>query len=133
MPDIKNAKEELLRIVNRHNLDIIGAYIEFGEYYGDEDKAFNTFVLNPLYKKEDFDNFLKFMDREYNSGYGGQEIYGIVYCENGIWMDRGEYDGSEWWQVNQYPDMRNHFDEVVVLRYLRYKKIKEIESLKKSP
>jgi hypothetical protein len=134
MSDKINAKEELLRLVKQYNLEIIAASITFGyNYYDDAEEALNSFKLKPLYSKSDFEDFLKFMDRKYDSGYGGQKLFGTVYCENGIWMSRGEHDGSEWWEVNQYPDMREHFDEVVVMKYKRQKKLKMIESLKESP
>lgn len=63
---------------------MIAAYIEF---YGE-------FKLKPLYTKSDYDNFLKFLDREYDGGFGGQVLHGIIFCENDTWFDRGEYDGS---------------------------------------
>lgn len=36
---------------------------------------------------------------EYDDGYGGQEVASdlIVMFSDGIYMTRGEYDGSEWW------------------------------------
>ena len=38
----------------------------------------------------------------YDCGYGAQEIATdlIVYFYDGTYMDRGEYDGSEWWQYH---------------------------------
>ena len=66
------------------------------------------------------------MNRNYDAVFGGQELYGIVYCEDNIWLDRGEYDGSEWWQTHKYPDLRVNFDEIDVLRYERSKKLSKI-------
>lgn len=34
---------------------------------------------------------------------GGQELYGIIAFNDGTWLDRGEYDGSEWWQKHSFP------------------------------
>lgn len=47
----------------------------------------------------------KFADLGYDSGYGGQEIADdlVVMLEDGSWLSRGEYDGSEWWRHNQAP------------------------------
>ena len=39
----------------------------------------------------------------YYDGYGGQELFGKVWLKEGIWLERGEYDGSEWWRVHRYP------------------------------
>ena len=42
---------------------------------------------------------------EYDDGYGGQEVACdlVVRFNNGIYFDRGEYDGSEWWDINGRP------------------------------
>jgi hypothetical protein len=36
---------------------------------------------------------------DYDAGYGGQEIATdlVVVFADGSWLERGEYDGSEWW------------------------------------
>ena len=72
---------------------------------------------------------MKNLDRYYNNGYGGQELFGIIYCEDGVWFERGEYDGSEWWNINKYPNMSNSFDNVDILRYERYKKLIQLNSI----
>ena len=79
------------------------------------------------YTKEDYQDLLKFLDREYDSGYGGQKLFGVIYCEDGVWMQRGEYDGSEWWNTFKYPSLRESFDEVDVIKYERSTKLKRIE------
>jgi hypothetical protein len=43
------------------------------------------------------------LDFEYDSGYGQQELYGIVWLTDGSWLSREEYDGSEWWQHRFLP------------------------------
>jgi hypothetical protein len=43
-------------------------------------------------------------------------------------MERGEYDGSEWWNINKYPDLRDSFDNVDIIKYERSKKLKNIEN-----
>lgn len=45
------------------------------------------------------------LDFEYDEGFGGQELGGIIWYEDGTWSDRGEYDGSEWWQYQSCPDL----------------------------
>lgn len=49
-----------------------------------------------------WEEFQTISDIEYNSGYGGAEINGylMIVFNNGVEMRRGEYDGSEWWEVN---------------------------------
>jgi hypothetical protein len=115
MSKIVNAKEEFLE--ETKHFKVIAAVINFGD----------TVELKPLYTKEEYEKFLSFLDREYNASYGSQTIYGTIFCEDGVWFDRGEYDGSEWWSCNKYPDLRHSFDEVDVLKYERSKKLKRIE------
>ena len=44
-------------------------------------------------------------DTYYDSGYGCEEVaVDLVICfYNGTWLSRAEYDGSEWWQYNEFP------------------------------
>lgn len=119
---MRNAKEEYLRAIEGYN--VIAASINF-QTIRDE----SEFKLKPLYTTEEYNDFLNFLDVEYDNGYGGQNLYGVIYCEDGIWLQRGEYDGSEWWDIFKYPDMRESFDEASVVRYERNKKLKNITNL----
>lgn len=40
----------------------------------------------------------------YESGYGIQTWDGYIVFEDGTWLGREEYDGSEWWRYNKAPD-----------------------------
>lgn len=41
---------------------------------------------------------------EYDNGYGWQEIPGdLVVVGSDWWLERAEYDGSEWWEYKKYP------------------------------
>ena len=42
-------------------------------------------------------------DRDYDSGFGGQELFGTITFKDGTWLERGEYDGSEWWEYKTTP------------------------------
>jgi len=42
-------------------------------------------------------------DINYDSGYGGAEINNIAIVGDGWWLERGEYDGSEWWEFKTIP------------------------------
>jgi len=50
---------------------------------------------------------LPMLDFEYDSGYGWQELFGIVWYTDGTWSERGEYDGAEWWEHKVCPDIPN--------------------------
>jgi hypothetical protein len=42
---------------------------------------------------------------QFDSGYGGAEIAPdlVVVFTDGEWLERGEYDGSEWWAHKRQP------------------------------
>lgn len=44
-------------------------------------------------------------DTNYDCGYGSEEVaVDLVICFNdGSWLSRESYDGSEWWRYNSYP------------------------------
>jgi hypothetical protein len=122
--DNRNARKEFLEITKGYN--VIAADIAFGDSWTDKE---DRMKLKPAYTQEDLKEFLTFLDSEYDSGYGGQELFGVIYCEDGVWMNRGEYDGSEWWNINKYPNLRNSFTEVDVLKYERSKKLKNLNDI----
>ena len=57
---------------------------------------------------EEFKTFLDQMDFEYDSGYGVQELFGIIWLTDGTWLERSEYDGSEWWSHKSLPKIPDH-------------------------
>jgi hypothetical protein len=48
---------------------------------------------------------LPLLDFNYDSGFGGQELFGTVWYLDGTWSDRREYDGSEWWEHQVCPPL----------------------------
>ena len=48
--------------------------------------------------------FAALADQEYDSGYGSPEVATdlLVVGEN-FWLERHEYDGSEWWEFKDLP------------------------------
>ena len=51
------------------------------------------------YDEDDFQTFLSALDFEYDSVYGTQELYGMVWFEYDSWLESHEYDGCEWWEL----------------------------------
>ena len=70
-----------------------------------EDNPTEGGVLKVGYTEDQYHAFLKAIDFEFNSGYGGQEVFGTIWLEDGNWFERGEYDGSEWWEYKQLPEI----------------------------
>ena len=85
-----NAKEEFINHIKGRN--IICAHIRYGK---------DQFLLKIDYTIDDYNQFLNNIDFMYNSGYGGQEVYGYIWYANESWSERGEYDGSEWWEFQK--------------------------------
>ena len=49
--------------------------------------------------------FLKMADVVYDAGYGGQEVASdLMIVGDDWWLERAEYDGSEWWEFKTMPN-----------------------------
>lgn len=83
MADFVNLKVETLRY-----LDHLGYTVDDIAWVG------STELEIPV------DRFFELADQEYNSGFGSAEVCRdlIICMKDGSWFERGEYDGSEWWQ-----------------------------------
>ena len=87
-----NAKKELLE----HIKDREVKYVQI-KYMIDWDT--NIMIEGTL------EEVLPQLDFRYDDGFGGQELFGIIWYNDGSWSDRGEYDGSEWWQYQKCPPL----------------------------
>lgn len=94
-----NAKEEFLYLVN--NKVVICASISYRECW--EHVVCSDHTLPVTCTEEQYNAFVESLDFEYDSGYGGQELFGTVWFKDGTWATRGEYDGSEWWDYHACP------------------------------
>lgn len=51
-----------------------------------------------------WDDFAKISDVKYHAGFGGQAIASdLVVVGDDWWIERHEYDGSEWWEFKTLP------------------------------
>ena len=98
---MRNAKEELLQLLEG-KAKVKCAIIRNDDKW-DEDKK--DILLKVGYSENEWNEFLKSLNFSYDSGYGGQNLFGTVWLEDGTWCARGEYDGSEWWEHNQLPEI----------------------------
>ena len=97
-----NAKEEFLNHVG--SKEVLCASMSYQDCWN-HNKPTEYFKLPVDYKQEQFDHFIHLLDFEYDDGYGGQELSGIIWYKDGTWSDRGEYDGSEWWIYHVCPQI----------------------------
>jgi hypothetical protein len=106
--DMANAKQELLGKLERVGGVIKCATIRRGQHYWHDEETQNMLDKNLKegYTPAEYEEFLDRLDFEYDSGYGGQELFGTVWLiEEGAWLERGEYDGSEWWEYRKCPQI----------------------------
>jgi hypothetical protein len=106
-----NAKIEFIRHVNGR--EVLCAIIQWGDKYDSSNKQF---LLTTGWTKDDWDEFISGLNFEYDSGYGGQELFGTIWYIDGTWSERGEYDGSEWWEYHICPEIPNELNRVDKVR-----------------
>ena len=107
--DMANAKQELLGHLERNKSVIKCATISGDNSHWYHDEHINNVMdinLREGYSIGEYEEFLHKLDFEYDNGYGGQVLHGTVWLiEEGAWLNRGEYDGSEWWEYNKCPQV----------------------------
>jgi hypothetical protein len=97
---MKNAKKELIKdLKDNFNSIILCADITYEPDYGSE----VHFRLPIGYTGEQLAEFLDKLDFDYNNGYGRQQVFGYVWLQDNCWLERSEYDGSEWWDFKDTP------------------------------
>jgi hypothetical protein len=106
---MRNAKQELLDTMGLNIADLRCATITYNPFY--DETPPKKMVLKEGYTQADLDEFISKLDFEYDGGYGSQELFGMVWFNNGYWMDRYEYDGAERWDWHKYPSIPNELKE----------------------
>ena len=94
-----NAKTEFLGVV-RALPSVKCASITYDNRKTKENK---DILLKVGYTKEDWESFLDSLNFNYDSGYGTQHLFGIVWLYDGTWLERSEYDGAEGWDYKRCP------------------------------
>jgi hypothetical protein len=84
-----NAKEELLKHIKDREVKYVQINHELD--WGDSNIKIEG-TLEEVLPRLDF-------------GYKSQELFGTIWYNDGSWSDRGEYDGSEWWQYQKCPPL----------------------------
>jgi hypothetical protein len=83
MRNLKKETEELLKEYNKNLKDIIWFGCKEVELVGDLEKV---------------------LDFQYDSGFGSQEVLeDLILVGKDFWLERHEYDGSEWWEYKNIP------------------------------
>jgi len=62
--------------------------------------------------------FKELSDFEYDDGFGGEQInLKLKIVGEDFWLERHEYDGSEWWEFKSLPQKPNTFKEIIPKRF----------------
>jgi hypothetical protein len=97
-----NAKIEFLKEIENRKLVCARIGTE-GEYNDEKDEyVYNWKVLKNNYNEKEFADFCTSLSFEYDEGFGGQELFGIILFEDS-YSDRHEYDGAENWVNHKMP------------------------------
>ena len=88
---MSNAKDEFVAETNGKS--VLCAEIKYGR----------GFALSVGYTDGELVLFLQSLEFEYSDGFGGKELFGTIWYKDGTWSERGEYDGSEWWEYKSCP------------------------------
>ena len=60
--------------------------------------------------------FLEHANVEYKNGYGIEEINtDLILVGKDFWLERGTYDGSEWWEYKSMPNINDFVDGEVYI------------------
>lgn len=107
---MRNCKDEFLE--HTKNRRVKCALISQGEWLFDEDEKPKSHTLRIGYSDSDYKIFLAELNFTYDSGYGEQDVFGNIWYEDGTWSERGEYDGSEWWEHKTAPEIPSTLNAV---------------------
>jgi hypothetical protein len=102
------------RDVNTNVSDIKCLWIGYEECYDENyDKLYRqTFNLKIGWTEQELQQLWYDLDFEYDEGYGGQELFGIVWFNDGSWLERWEYDGSEGWAYKTTPKIPDNLNQI---------------------
>ena len=105
----RNAKEEFLEAISTRPVkcaEINYQPCTLWEMNDETPPPSKSIILKVGYNETAWEEFLEALDFDYDAGYGGQELFGTVwFSSSNEWMERGEYDGSEWWRIMGKPEI----------------------------
>lgn len=65
-----------------------------------------------------WDDFASMANRFYDNGYGGTEIKdNLQVVGKNWWLERHEYDGSEWWEFKSLPKKPKEYKKFNIFNY----------------
>ena len=101
-----NAKDEFITHTSKVNAGVICALLIRKVFDSESYEYANIEYILPVnYTADEYEKFLNEINFEYDEGFGRQEIAGVIIYDDKSWSERGEYDGSEWWEYKRLPEI----------------------------
>ena len=102
-----NARKELEQFLNQVTQHSPLRTILCASIYYDPDgivvEEEQRYMLVMGYTDKQYKEWIESLDFEYDAGHGWKLLYGNIWFSDNTWAERGEYDGKEWWDLNQVP------------------------------
>jgi hypothetical protein len=83
---MRNAKEEFLSVVQ--NQTVLCAEISYRDCW-EHKLPMAEYRLILGHTQDQYNAFIESLDFSYDAGYGGQELFGVIWFKDGSWADRG--------------------------------------------
>lgn len=106
-----NAAQELIKHAEGRKIKCAVIHDD-ADRYGDAPRQ--EIILRVGHTEVEYNIFISQLNWPYDSGYGGQIVFGTVWYEDGTWSERGEYDGSEWWEHRELPVIPEELQPLVL-------------------
>jgi hypothetical protein len=108
---MRNAKDEFIKVTEGKTIKC--CVISLGGNYDSTDEDVERITLVEGGAEELYAAFLDKLDFQYDNGYGGQYLFGVIWFTDGTWAERGEYDGAEWWEIKECPEVPEYLKREV--------------------
>lgn len=97
---LTNLYDETIEAINGRKIAYAKIKVH-NDIFGDDVKYISLKPNHTYSESGEFYNSLRNIN--YDSGYGTQYVYGFIVFTDGTWLERMEYDGSEWWDNKRCP------------------------------
>lgn len=100
---MRNLLEQTISVLSGYNKT--SKDVEWIGISNSQQNNFNAYDLdNETFGYMLWQDFQKIANIKYDNGFGGQEINSnLLVVGKDFWLERHEYDGSQWWQYKTMP------------------------------
>ena len=109
-----NLLEETLKIMNSHNKtpeDVNFIRCKWDNWGKDDKYAEYEYYMT-------WKDFIEEANKMYDNGFGDTEVkYNLQIVGKNWWLERHEYDGSEWWEFKSLPTQPKEYKKFSPFKY----------------